>query len=55
MSDRPIGATAGVIIAILLVLTACKFAQAVLEPAVFAIFIIMIAWPMQRKLQSENR
>lgn len=43
--------SATVIIAVLLVLGACKLGQAVLEPAVFAIFIIEIAWPLQRSLQ----
>jgi len=42
-----------VIVAVLLVLTACKFAQAVLEPLVFALFIIEIAWPTQKTLQSK--
>lgn len=41
-----------VIITVLLVLAACKYGQAVLEPAVFAIFIIAIAWPAQRMLQA---
>lgn len=56
MSDRRIAASTGVIIiTVLIVLAACKFAQAVLEPVVFAIFIISIAWPMQRTLRSRIR
>ena len=52
MSDNWVAASC-VIVASLLVLTACKFAQAVLEPAVFAVFIISIAWPMHKSLQSK--
>lgn len=51
MSDRGGAGVTVVIIAILLVLTACKYAQPVLEPAVFAVFIVTIASPIQRKLQ----
>jgi len=51
MSENRVASASVVIIALLLVLTVCKFAQAVLEPAVFAIFIIAIAWPVQKKLQ----
>ncbi len=51
MSENRVASASVVIIALLLVLTVCKFAQAVLEPAVFAIFIIAIAWPIQKKLQ----
>jgi AI-2 transport protein TqsA len=51
MSDSRIGETTSIIIAVLLVLAACKFGQLVLEPVVFAIFIIAIAWPIQRSLQ----
>ncbi len=40
------------LIAILLVLAVCKFAQVVIEPIVFAFFIIMIAWPTQKALQA---
>ena len=39
--------------AVLLILAACKVGQAVLEPVVFAIFIIEIAWPMQKTLKSK--
>ncbi|WP_036282986.1 AI-2E family transporter [Methylocystis sp. ATCC 49242] len=42
-----------VIVAVLLILAACKVGQAVLEPVVFAIFIIEIAWPMQKTLRSK--
>ncbi len=50
---RPILETATVLIAILLALAACKLGQAVLEPVVFAVFIIEIAWPMERALRSK--
>jgi len=51
MGDRSISETTGVLIALLLILAACYFAQAVIEPAIFAIFIIEIAWPLQKTLQ----
>lgn len=51
MNERGGAGVTGVIIATLFVLTACKYAQAVLEPAVFAIFIVTIASPIQKKLQ----
>lgn len=52
MSGRGVAEASVVIVAFLLVLTACKLAQVVLEPVVFAVFIIAIAWPIQKKLQS---
>ncbi|WP_442755504.1 AI-2E family transporter [Methylocystis sp. JAN1] len=51
MHDGRILEVTSVIVTILLVLTAFKFAQAVVEPLVFALFIIEIAWPMQKALQ----
>jgi AI-2 transport protein TqsA len=42
--------TAGFAI-VFIVLVVCKFAQAVIEPFVFALFIIEIVWPMQKGLQ----
>lgn len=44
--------TTSIIMTILLVLTAFKFAQAVVEPVIFAFFIIEIVWPMQMALRS---
>lgn len=52
MGVSRISETTGVIIALILVLTACKFAQVVLEPALFAIFLIEIVWPLQKTLQA---
>lgn len=40
------------IVTVLLALGACKFAQSVIEPLVLALFIIEIAWPMQKSLQA---
>jgi predicted PurR-regulated permease PerM len=48
--DRTI-AGALVIIASFVFLAGCKFAQPVIEPVVFALFIAMIAWPMQKALE----
>lgn len=53
MRDRRVAEASGVVIAFLLILTACKFAQVVLEPAVFAIFIISIVWPIQKNLHAK--
>ncbi len=41
------------VIALIIALSACKVAQVVFEPVVFAIFIIEIAWPLQKWLQSK--
>jgi predicted PurR-regulated permease PerM len=35
-----------------IVLVACKLGQAVLEPVVFAVFIIAIAWPLQTSMRA---
>lgn len=43
--------TACIIIALLLVLAVCKLAQPVIEPTVFAIFIITIVLPIQKALR----
>lgn len=51
MGNGRISETTGVIVALLLVLAACYNAQPVIEPAIFAVFIIEIAWPMQKWLQ----
>jgi predicted PurR-regulated permease PerM len=42
--------TAGFVI-VFIVLVACQVAQSVVEPFVFALFIIEIAWPIQKALQ----
>lgn len=52
MSNGRVLETSAVIVAVLLTLTACRAAQVVIEPLVFAIFIIEIAWPMQKALQA---
>jgi AI-2 transport protein TqsA len=44
--------TTSVIITVLMVLAVCKYAQAVIEPLVFGLFIIEIVWPMQKSLQA---
>jgi predicted PurR-regulated permease PerM len=41
-----------VIVITLLVITAANIAQSVIEPVVFAIFIIALIWPLQKALQS---
>jgi AI-2 transport protein TqsA len=55
MANGRVVETASIIVAVLLVLTACKFAQAVVEPAVFALFIIEIVWPIQTALRAKLR
>jgi predicted PurR-regulated permease PerM len=52
LSNGRVLETATVILTTLVVLTAFKFAQAVIEPLVFGLFIIEIAWPMQKALQA---
>lgn len=53
MNSGRISETTSIIVTILLVLGACKLAQVVIEPIVFALFIIEIAWPMQKTLQAK--
>lgn len=53
MSDGRLLETTVVVIGVLLVLAVCKIAQAVVEPAVFALFIILTALPMQKALQAK--
>ncbi|WP_292533496.1 AI-2E family transporter [Methylocystis sp.] len=36
-----------------IILAACKLAQPVLEPVIFAVFIIAIAWPLQKAMQEK--
>jgi predicted PurR-regulated permease PerM len=43
-----------VLLAVLAALAVCKVAQAVVEPIVFALFIILTAWPMQKWLQART-
>jgi predicted PurR-regulated permease PerM len=43
---------AAVLVITLLVITAANLAQSVIEPVVFAIFIIALIWPLQKALQS---
>lgn len=50
MGNSVTGAASTVVIAFVALL-ACKVAEAVIEPAIFAIFIIVIAWPMLKALQ----
>ena len=53
LNNGRVSETTSVIITLLLVLGACKLAQVVIEPLVFALFIIEIAWPMQKTLQAK--
>jgi len=43
---------AAALVITLLVITAANLAQSVIEPVVFAIFIIALIWPLQKALQS---
>jgi len=48
--SRDTNAASAILITFVVLLT-CKFAQAVVEPVAFAVFIIAIAWPIQKALQ----
>lgn len=54
MSNGRVLETSSVIVTVLLILTACRAAQVVIEPLVFALFIMEIAWPMQKALQART-
>jgi AI-2 transport protein TqsA len=51
VENRAINVAAALVIAFL-VFAASYFAQTVLEPIIFAIFVIALIWPMQRTLQT---
>jgi predicted PurR-regulated permease PerM len=51
MEKSRITSVASVAVILFIVLAACKFGQAVIEPVAFALFIIAIAWPLQKALQ----
>ena len=51
MEKNSINVTAALVIT-LLVITAANFAQPIIEPVVFAIFIIALIWPLQKAIQS---
>ncbi len=51
MSNR-ISTAASVAIIIFAVLAACNVAEAVIEPAVFGLFVVVLAWPFQKALQA---
>lgn len=51
MEKSRITRVASVAVILFIVLAACKVGQAVLEPVAFALFIIAIAWPLQKALQ----
>jgi len=50
--SRLSGAASAVVIAFI-VIAACQLAQAVVEPVVFAIFVIEVTWPLHKALQSK--
>jgi len=51
MEDKSQFRVSSVILSIFAVLAACSIAQSVIEPVVFAFFIIAIVWPLARALQ----
>ena len=51
MENKAISVAAALVITFL-VITASNLAQSVIEPVVFAIFIIALIWPLQKALQS---
>lgn len=52
MENSRIARVTAFIVILFIVLVACKFGQAVLEPVVFAVFIIAIASPLQKSIQA---
>jgi AI-2 transport protein TqsA len=52
MENSRITRVTSVVVILFIVLICCKFGQAVLEPVVFAVFIIAIAWPLQKSMQA---
>ncbi len=52
MEKSPISRVTSVTVMLFVILAACKLGQAVLEPVVFAVFIIAIAWPLQKAMQA---
>lgn len=48
MESGRITRVASVTVILFIVLAACKLGQALIEPVVFAVFIIEIAWPLQK-------
>lgn len=52
MEKSRITSVTSVVVILFIVLAACKFGQAVLEPVAFAVFIIAIAWPLQKAIQA---
>ncbi len=52
MEKSRITSVTSVTVTLIIVLAACKLAQAVIEPVVFALFIIAIVWPTQKALQA---
>jgi len=52
MENSRITCVASVTLILFIILLACKFGQAVLEPVVFAVFIIAIASPLQKSMQA---
>ncbi|MGD9657546.1 MAG: AI-2E family transporter [Methylocystis sp.] len=52
MENSQITRVTSVSMLLFIVLICCKFGQAVLEPVVFAVFIIAIAWPLQKSMQA---
>jgi len=52
MENSRIANVTSVTVILFIILVACKFGQAVLEPVVFAVFIIAIVWPLQKALEA---
>ena len=52
MENSRLACVTSFIVILFIVLVACKFGQAVLEPVVFAVFIIAIASPLQSAMQA---
>ncbi|WP_363350220.1 AI-2E family transporter [Methylocystis echinoides] len=51
MFQNRIVTAASIVMLVFVVLAACKIAEAVIEPAVFGLFVVILAWPLQNMLQ----
>ncbi|MGD9544485.1 MAG: AI-2E family transporter [Methylocystis sp.] len=52
MDRNRITRAAAAMVILFIALVACKLGQAVLEPVIFAVFIVALAWPLQKSIQA---
>ncbi len=53
MEDAPVNRFTSVIVATFLILVSCQLAQAVIEPVLFAAFVVELTWPLHKFLQKK--